>query len=294
MKIGIGTVQFGLPYGVSNNHGQTNIDEVKDILKIAHENKIQILDTATLYGNSEEVLGQSLEQNHTFKIVTKTPYFNTDQITDAEINKLVTSISRSLEKLKQPQLYGVLFHNANDVFCKGGKRLFIALEKLKTQNLISKIGFSAYYPEQIDQLLNYFKFDLIQIPINIIDQKLLLDGHLEKLKQRNIEIHARSVFLQGLLLMGQKEIPAYFNPISKLLKSFHNTIADLKITPIQAALSFAKNINFLDCILIGINNKKQLLENINAYNTTNINIDFSQFACFDENFTNPSKWKIQK
>jgi aryl-alcohol dehydrogenase-like predicted oxidoreductase len=294
MKLGLGTAQFGLNYGISNTSGQTTIDEVRNIFKIAHANNINLIDTAALYGNSEKIIGESLEQSQTFKIVTKTPYFNTSEITQIQINLLETSINKSLSNLKAQSLYGVLFHNANDLFCKNGERLYLKLKKFKSQKIISKIGFSVYSQEQIDMLLNHFDFDLIQLPINILDQKLLVNGYLKKLKSHNIEIHARSVFLQGLLLMIIETIPAYFQPIHGLLKKFHIAIQEQNISPIQAALYFVKNITYIDHIIIGVNNSIQLIENINAYNLKTCTINFESFACFDESFTNPSSWKISK
>lgn len=294
MKLGLGTAQFGFNYGISNILGQTDLHEVKNILRVAHANKINLIDTATLYGNSENVIGENLEPNQEFKIVTKTPYFNTREITLSQINQLKTSLNKSLSNLKASSLYGVLFHNANDLFCKNGESLYSELEKFKTQKIITKIGFSVYSQEQIDMLLKHFDFDLIQLPINIFDQKLLINGSLKELKRRNVEIHARSAFLQGLLLMPVENIPAYFQPIRNLLKKFHATIQEQNISPIQATLYFVKNINYIDHIIIGVNNSNQLLENINAYNLKTCNINFEQFVCFDESFTNPSNWKISK
>ncbi|KKQ32672.1 MAG: hypothetical protein US49_C0006G0123 [candidate division TM6 bacterium GW2011_GWF2_37_49] len=292
MKLGIGTAQFGLNYGISNTFGQTNVHEVKNILKIAHSNKITLIDTANLYGNSEKIVGESLESSQEFKIVTKTKYFNTTEVTQAQIKQLKSSIYKSLSNLNAQNLYGVMFHNANDVFCKGGERLYLELENFKNQKIIAKIGFSVYSQEQIEILLKHFSFDLIQLPINILDQKLLINGALKNLKKHNIEIHARSVFLQGLLLMPPSNIPAYFQPIHNLLKQFHDAIKEQNISPIQAALYFVKNIELLDHIIIGVNNSSQLIENIDAYNLNTSYINFEKFVCLDESFTNPSNWKI--
>ena len=294
MKLAIGTVQFGLPYGISNKEGQTPLKKVKEILKIAQQNKIQLLDTATLYGQSEEILGKSLNKNHSFKIITKTPYFNVPQITKSEINKLITSIGNSFKKLNQNKIYGVLFHNTNDIFSKNGELLLNELIKLKKQNFIEKIGFSIYEPNQIDKLLKNFNFDLIQLPINILDQKLLLNGSLKKLKKSNIEIHARSIFLQGLLLMPLKDVPDYFNPIKPLLSSYHDALKKQNITLLQAALTFVKKIKYIDYILMGINNKKQLLENIKAYNSDLPEIEFRKYNCNNKTMINPIAWKIKK
>jgi len=288
MKLAIGTVQFGIPYGISNDSGQTNINEIKKILNICKKTNIQLLDTAPAYGQSEKILGKVLGKEPNFKIITKTPYFNSNKITQKDISKLINSINCSLNNLKKNRLYGVLFHNTDDLFCENGEKLLVELNKLKKQKVIQKIGFSVYTKNQINRILDFFDFDIIQLPINILDQNLLLDGSLEKLKKSKIEIHARSIFLQGLLLMPTKNIPNYFKPA---LNMVNKTLNDLNITPLQAALAFVKNIKYIDYMLVGVNNSKQLIENIDAYNKITKNLNFEKFACFDEKITNPTLWK---
>ena len=259
MKLGIGTVQFGLTYGIFNQCGQTSLAEVKNILNTAQQYGIKLLDTASLYGNSEEILGRSLTPNYDFKIVTKTPYFNVSKITKRETLQLVSTFKKSLEKLNQNKVYGVLFHNADDVFSANGYLLVNELCRLKSKNLIQKIGFSVYSVRQIDQLLKAFEFDLIQVPINIFDQRLLLSGHLKQLKRSHIEIHARSIFLQGLILMPSVRVPLFSRPIVDLLEKYKKMLNQRGITSIDAALNFVKNVEYIDYILIGVNNEKQHL-----------------------------------
>jgi aryl-alcohol dehydrogenase-like predicted oxidoreductase len=294
MKLALGTVQFGLSYGISNKTGQTKINDVKEILETAKQNKIQLLDTASLYGQSEIVLGKSLTFDNPFKIVTKTIRFNSPIISQKECDSLVKNIEQSLIKLHQKNIYGVLFHNSQDVLVKNGKNLFNTMLKLKKSGFIKKIGFSVYTAEEIDNLLANYAFDIIQLPINIFDQRLLKFEHLKKLKKAGVEIHVRSVFLQGLLLMPQNEVSPFFKPIHQHLKKYHQMLNEKKISSIQATLNFVKQINEVDYIVIGVNNKQQLLENINAYNK-NITLSWTDFAYFDnDNMLDPQKWNIKK
>ncbi|MCK4650915.1 aldo/keto reductase [Candidatus Babeliales bacterium] len=292
MKLAIGTAQFGLSYGISNKHGQTSLKEIKEILKTTKKYNINLIDTASLYGQSEEILGKCLNKDNSFKIITKTPYFNGPEITSQDIIQLRTTVTTSLKKLNQKSIYGILIHNTDNLFLKNGELLLKELKKLKNESLVKKIGFSIYSPHQIDSLLDSFEFDIIQIPINILDQRLLIDGHLKKLKKSKIEIHARSIFLQGLLLMPLNEIPSFFKPIYNKLKEYHNKIRYNNITPLQAAIGFIKKIKEIDYIIIGINNKQQLTENINAYKEKIKKIDFKKFACFNEQIINPTNWKL--
>lgn len=294
MKIALGTVQFGINYGISNKKGQTQTNEIKKIFKIAHKEKIKIIDTAPCYGDSEIKIGSCIKPNHKFKIITKTPYFQKKIITNKDINLLEQSIYKSLENTKQKKLYGILFHNTNDIFCKNGDFLLKKLQELKKQKIIETIGFSIYTKEQIDKLLQNFDFDLIQIPINILDQKLLHEKYLTKLKNKKIKIHARSIFLQGLLLLNPNKLNPFFGPVKNILLKYHQELNYLKIRPIEAAINFIKKIKEIDHIIIGLNNSKQLIKNINAYNKKLPRIDYSKYICLDEKITNPSKWEIKK
>ena len=292
MKIAIGTTQFGIPYGISNKKGQTSIEEIKKILKIAKQNHIKLLDTAPAYGESEQILGNLLKEDTHFKIITKTIRFNNSNISTNEYNKLEGNINNSLSLLQKKSLYGILIHNANNFLIPSGKGLFKVLSKLKKQGLIKKIGFSVYNPGQIDAILEKFKFDLIQLPINILDQRLLASGYLTKLKKAGVEIHARSIFLQGLLLMPFEELPQYFKPMAKHLKKYFNTLKEKKISSLEATLNFVKNIKEIDQIIIGINNSNQLLENIKAYNKK-IKLPWEEFAYFDkEEMLDPQNWHL--
>lgn len=292
MKLAIGTAQFGMVYGISNLYGQTSLEEVVAILEIADKFGIQLLDTAFLYGNSEIVLGNALQRKHNFKIVTKTPHFNISVITKNEANYLRMTFEHSLKKLKQNMVYGLLIHNADDLLAQNGRLLFQELTKLKREGKVQKIGVSIYNSKQIDHIVELYNVDIIQVPINVLDQRLLQSGHLLKIKNAGIEIHARSVFLQGLLLMPLAEIPRFFEPIFPLLNKYQKSLKDNRISLQQCALNFVKNIKEIDYILVGVNNRQQLIENIKAYNS-NIIFNYDDYACSDVNILNPGNWCLQ-
>jgi len=292
MKLAIGTAQFGIPYGISNKKGQTSIEEIKKTLKIAKQNSIKFLDTAPVYGESEQILGNLLKEDTHFQIITKTIHFNNSNIISNKYNQLEENINNSLNRLQKKSLYGILIHNTNDFLTPSGHSLFKVLSKLKNQGLIKKIGFSVYSSKQIDAILKKFKFDLIQLPINILDQRILAGEHLTKLKKAGIEIHARSIFLQGLLLMPFEELPQYFKPMAKHLKKYFSTLKEKKISSLETTLNFVKNIKEIDQIIIGINNSNQLLENIKAYNKK-ISLPWEEFAYFNkEEMLDPQNWRL--
>jgi aryl-alcohol dehydrogenase-like predicted oxidoreductase len=293
-KIALGTVQFGMAYGVSNTSGQTNLNEVEEILTYAFSHGISTLDTAMAYGSSEEILGSTIHQcGDNWEIVTKTPHFKSAEITQKDLDTLKASLDNSREKLGKSSLYGLLVHACDDLFKPGGWRLISCMEKLKDQGLVNKVGVSLYCSGQIDKLLECCSIDLVQLPLNILDQRLIESGHLTKLKNKNIEIHARSAFLQGLLLMPLDKIDSWFSPIRNMLSGFHQAALDRDITVLQLALGFVSNIKEVDKVVVGVNNLDQLREIVAA---TDINIDVVDFKFLsvrDPAFINPSKWKLK-
>ena len=293
MKIGVGTAQFGLNYGISNQDGKTTPEEVTKIIDVAALNKVRVIDTSPAYGTSEEVLGKTLPCPHNFDIVTKTPAFLKASITGDDVKLLENTFYQSLSKLYQQSIYGLLVHHVDDVLAKDGNLLLQKMQEIKEQGLVKKIGVSIYTSEQIDRVLDKYSIDLIQVPINVLDQRLLLSGHLQKLKKLGIEIHARSVFLQGLLLMKPEHLPSYFDSVRKHLKDYYGFICQRNISPLQAALSFVSSLSEIDAVLVGVNNCHQLQEVLLGITQHNIiNKDFFELALSDTWVLNPSNWRI--
>ena len=152
MKIALGTVQFGLDYGISNKQGQTCVQQASDILEYAHQNEVNFLDTATSYGNSEEMLGR-IKCTQDWNIVTKTPNFNTQSIVSLDVENLRESFEQSLVKLKRKNIYGLLVHDSDDLFKPGGGKLFREMDSIRSSGRVSKIGVSVYNSEQIYKIL---------------------------------------------------------------------------------------------------------------------------------------------
>ncbi|WP_427109445.1 aldo/keto reductase [Lysinibacillus xylanilyticus] len=289
MEIVLGTVQFGSSYGITNRIGQTSISEVKKILHTAKTAGINILDTAPGYGDSETVLGQNDITN--FKVITKTPYIKQETIDGVFLQKVTESIEQSLVKLNLSSIYGVLVHNIEDCYKEGSKSLFKLLHELKVTGKIKKVGVSVYNVSDIYEILNSeFQIDLIQLPSNILDQRIIESKLLLELKKRNIEVHCRSIFLQGILVSNLEDLPIKFK---RILSEYFFDIKKMNLSKIEAALLFCHQIKEIDCVVLGVNNNEQLTEIINAYNKViNIEdkIDFSKYAINDEKIVDPRKW----
>ena len=291
MKIGLGAVQFGVDYGVSNTHGKTTKHEVSQILQFAYENGISLIDTATSYGSSESILGEVVT-NDDWRFVTKTPNFSDNCLNSTHVNQLQESFNQSLFNLRKKNIYGLLLHSCDDLLKPGGELIFREMERLRENGKVKKIGVSAYSSKQIAAILDKFNIDLIQLPINIFDQHIFAGGWLENLKNNNIEIHARSIFLQGLLLMPIDSISPYFSPIRKKIEMFYQSARGLSLSKLELALGYVMGIHEIDQILVGINTVSQLQEVIKATQVQINPIEFRHLSIDNKVYTNPSLWKI--
>ena len=286
-KISLGTVQFGMDYGINSTGGQVKSSEVIDVLDYAQQCGINLLDTAPSYGNSEQVLGDSNIQN--FKIVTKTRHFGQAKISDKDVTLLISDLNQSLKLLKKKSVYGVLVHNANDLFKPGADKIFRQLELLKEQGLTSKIGVSVYSYEQLEIILNNFDIDLVQLPFNILDRRLVDSGMFKMLKNKGVEIHARSIFLQGLLLMDTQNRASKFDHWKGLWKIWHEWLNDSQITALEATIRYAISMPEISKVLVGVNAKDQLEEIIIASNGGLPNVPKELFVN-DADLLNPVNW----
>lgn len=262
MKLCIGTAQFGMDYGISNSSGKINLIEAKEILDYCQTENITTIDTAQAYGESETMLGNLGVEK--FNIVSK--ILGKDKI------------EASLENLNIQNLYAVLLHNENEI----NKENYAKLETYKTQGLVKKIGISVYTPSKLQNIIDNYKIDIVQLPLNILDQRFL--QLMPKLKERGIEIHVRSIFLQGLLLM--ENVPDYFNSIKPILNKMPKD-------RLGFCLNFVKNIEEIDKIVVGVTSKNELMQIVNAYNDRNDwTFDYSVYSIEDENIVNPSLWRL--
>lgn len=282
MKLALGTAQFGLDYGIANKNGQVEFNEVKNILDYAKGKNILTLDTALGYGNSEEVLGRFDLNN--YQVITKTKSLSYG------VDDVIKGFYQSLENLNINQVYGLLIHNTDDISDNKLSVLLNRLSNLKKEGIIKKIGFSTYTPDQVNFLMKNFDFDLIQLPFSILDRRVMNEGILGKLHERGIEIHARSIFLQGLLIMSLQTRPKKFDRWNNLWTIWHKWLNDNKITPIEATLRYVLTIPEISKVVFGVENLFQLKEIFRA-STGNLPEIPKDFFTHDPFLLNPSNWQ---
>lgn len=285
MRLALGTVQFGLNYGVSNNTGQVDEKSALNIINLAGDNNIDTLDTAIAYGDSEKIVGNITQKtNKTFNIITK--------LTTSKVESIRTQIESSMSRLQTEHIYGVMLHSADDLINNGSLRTYQELMQLKKEGVCKKIGVSVYSPEQLSYILKHYNIDIVQIPLNILDQKFNKPELIEQLKAKKIEVHARSLFLQGLLLMDVENVPPYFSPFKQHLLKLHVFCKENSLTQLEACISFAKSISFVDKFVIGVSSLNELSQILNISNKA-IPLDFADFSVTNEALINPSLWPIK-
>lgn len=290
MKLALGTAQFGLVYGVSNDIGKTLEDDADAIVQSALQNGIDVFDTAPAYDASESILGSLLPKG-VGRVVTKTPHFQGGRIDDGHVRDLEMVFANSLLKLKRQRVYGLLIHGAEDLLKPGGERLWCAMMHLREQHKVDKIGVSAYSGQQIDEVVDRYHIDLIQLPLSVLDQRLITGGQLRRLKEEGVEIHCRSVFLQGLLLMEAGTWPSRFAPYFPVLRRYHEAALELHLNPVQLALAFVSNVAEVDRVVCGVNTLAQWRELVAA---GGLSIDpgrYRSLGCTDGRLVDPRQWQ---
>ena len=291
MELGIGTVQFGLDYGISNEGGRCSAEEVGRILDCAERRRIRLLDTAAAYGNSEQVLGEHLSRERNFRVVTKLGPVGSDLQSQGMKSRFDELYRGSRARLGEVPLYGLLLHHFEDLVGAQADVLWGAMQEVKARGEVEKIGVSIYSGDQIDYVLKRHEIDLIQLPLSILDQRLIESGHLQRLRESNIEIHARSVFLQGLLLMDPRKVPAYFEPIRPNLLAFRKAAAERGYSPLSAALAYVRGTAAVDSVVVGINFTAELIEIAEAWaSAPDLDFESKCFAVSDPRFVNPANW----
>jgi aryl-alcohol dehydrogenase-like predicted oxidoreductase len=253
MKIAIGSAQFGSKYGLANSDGPVPRPEVIKILQLARENGISCIDTARAYGSSEEVLGGFGMVG--WDVITKLPRYPSLIPIEEWVEQ---SIGESLAHLNIDSIYGLLLHYPMDLFGAHGQKLYASLIGLKNQGLIKKIGVSIYSPEELDRILDKFDIDLVQSPCNLLDRRILESGWADSLDRAGIELHVRSVFLQGLLLNnGLQESPP-FNKWWNVWEELERWRSNLNISIFGACLQFPISEPKIKKVVIGVDSVEQL------------------------------------
>lgn len=285
MKLGLGTVQFGLNYGISNQSGQVPRSEAEKIIEHARASGMDTLDTAIAYGDSEHVLGQIGVADWT--VISKLPALP-DDVADVEgwVNQQVDA---SLRRLGLPRLHALLLHRPDQLFSRHGPVLLRVLAALKAEGLVAKIGVSVYGPEELERLFALSTFDLVQAPLSILDRRLVDSGWAKKLNSLGVEVHTRSAFLQGLLLSPADQHQHKFKRWHDVWTAWSSWQADTGLSALEGCLRYPLSLPEIDKVIVGIASVAQLDEILAAASGPMPPLP-SWPASLDKTLLNPAFW----
>ncbi len=284
----LGTVQFGLPYGITNQSGQVPEEEVRRILNLAAASGIELLDTAQAYGTAETVLGSCWPRNAPRRMISKLP-------AKAPPESWETNLFTSLKRLRVEKLDGYLLHRASDLLAPNGEDLLKWLESVRERGLIERIGISIYEADELEGL-PLDRLQLVQLPLSIYNQGLIRNGVVNKLNDLGIAVHMRSVLLQGLILQAPEHWPDH---ISHAFRDHHaqwlETLHKDGVSPLAGALGFARSCKGVEAVLVGVVTIQELAQIVKAWRQIDISSTNTLFDWGWENSMDldPRHWPAQ-
>ena len=245
-SLALGTVQFGLDYGIANKSGKVSYNEARKIVDFVAKKGVNVFDTAKAYGDSEKVLG---------KILNK-PVYLISKIKSDEFDNLEFNVDGSLKNLSTNYLFGLLLHDSKKLF-KWRKEYSKKIDLLKEKEKIKYFGVSIYTDEEFDLAVKNSSIKIIQIPFNIFDQRAIKHNWFEKAKENNKLLVIRSVFLQGLLLMDKNDIPSCLQEAKEYIAKLNDIVKQLKVSKESFLFNFIKYYAKDSIVLFGCDNLSQ-------------------------------------
>lgn len=285
MKLALGTAQFGLDYGISNARGQVAADEAAAILRYARAEGIRVLDTAVAYGDSEARLGELGVAD--LQPMTKLPPLPADC---RDVGAwMEAEVAGSMRRLRVERLHCLSFHRPAQLLEADGAGLYAAARELQARGLVERLGLSIYDPDQLGPLLAAYRFEVVQAPCNVFDRRLVDSGWLAQLARLDCEVHARSVFLQGLLLLAPGARPPYFERWRALFDRWDRWLAETGLSPLQACTRHVLSLPGLAKMVVGVDGPAQLGEILDAADGAGPEPP-AELASADPDLLNPSRW----
>ncbi|MEO0411754.1 MAG: aldo/keto reductase [Pseudomonadota bacterium] len=288
MRLSLGTAQFGLDYGITNSHGQVSPAQVEAVLETALTRGITDIDTAAAYGNAEAVLASSHVDFQAFDITSKIPALSGLTLPQA-LSTIEASVCTSAEHLG-PSLNSILFHSAADVLGPEGLLYWQKLEDVAAQYGAQHIGVSIYDSGDVAALLKRVTPSAVQLPINVLDQRLLLDGTLETLTARGVHVQARSVFLQGALLSVPATLPGPLRALEGTLTALNTAAKDNGCEVMDLCLGFLKLTGLLESAVVGVTNAAELIMICDAMERPVAALPYQNFSVCEPTLIDPRYW----
>lgn len=289
MNLVLGTANFGQKYGIANQGKEISFKEAASIIDFAISKNVTFIDTASTYGDAESMLGEIGMAN--FKIITKIR--SKGELGESISSWLTREIELSLERLKINSLHGALFHRSDDVDRQHIDEITTTLEKLRSAGLVQNIGVSIYDPSELSSphWLS-FPLDIIQAPLNLIDRRIINSNFFAKLKNNHTEIHVRSVFLQGLLLMPKEKRPNWARSWTKIWDEWEKWLDENKSTSaLSACLQFSKSFDAINKVVVGASSLKEFKHILSTMENEHYIKFFPKIESIDKRLIDPFNWK---
>ncbi len=289
-KLSLGTVQFGLDYGIANSTGKPTQKCVNEIVNYIYENGINCFDTAQAYGNSEEVLGKSLVDKLNVVIISKLK-------SELFEENLAKNISKTLENLQQKTIFGLLLHDSQLLYRWSQKHSSL-VQQLVEDKKIDYFGVSIYSNKDFELAINNDDIQIIQIPFNLFDQRAVTEHWLERAKEANKLIFIRSIFLQGLFFMNKEDLKGNLAKAKPYLESLKELEQKLNLSTAELAMAYVESVANESILLFGCDSLAQAKENISSYEQlpmlTQESLDEIKelFSMIPEEITNPTLWRV--
>lgn len=256
-KLCLGTVQLGMKYGVNNELGrQPTEEESFAVLRAAKKGSVEFLDTASAYGEAEMLLGRFDVGREGFHVISKLRPWGQQETDKAAV---LLEIEASLQRLKVKQLYGYMLHRAEDM---NSEAVVQGMVTAKKEGLVKHVGVSVYEPEEALRVVQSGVWDMIQIPYNVLDQRLDETNFFEIAKKNHVKVFARSAFLQGLLLMDPEHLPIHLQKARPYVEKFRQIVANNHYAPEEGAMLYSYCHPGIDYVVFGVDTKAQLIRNL--------------------------------
>jgi D-threo-aldose 1-dehydrogenase len=282
--LALGTVQFGLDYGVSNAAGKVPLDAARAILRAASDAGVDRVDTAAAYGDSEAVLSELLGGFPAIRVITKAP-----RLIDGDVAAVLARARASAERFG-PRLDALLLHSATDLAGPAGVQLWAGLEALKAEGLTPRIGFSAYVDDDPLALARRYRPDLVQVAASVFDQRLVASGAIAAMADDGVEIHVRSIFLQGLAFMRPEGLPAKLAAAAPMLARWRTALDAAGASPARACLDYGLGIEGAARLVVGVTSPDELADILFLTSAPPPGLDYSVFTLDDPQILDPWRW----
>ena len=282
-RIVLGGAQLGLPYGILNGGETLSREEVARILDTAFGHGIDSIDTAIAYGQSESIIGETAQNR--FKVISKLPPIPSSV---SNVSEWVhAQVDASLSRLKCTSLDALLLHRPQDLTGIHGAELYDAISSLKIEKIIHRFGVSIYEPDELADIIGKFDIDIVQAPFNVFDRRIL--GVIDQLAALNIELHVRSVFLQGVLIAGPAGRPQRFEPWSEHFALFDEWVHSTGMSAMSCCLGFALQQPGIAKLVIGTTSAKSLAEIMTSIPNTHLEVP-AHLQSSIEQLIDPRSW----